>query len=153
MHRSILIISTKLNNLVSFFIVYLRSNTLVQLVRTILITFLIIHGIHLIYKISILVIFYSSKSSKSIHTLILLEKYGYLSVRSSILKTSLFHMQSSPSRFSAKGSLYLFSSNYFAAFAFSHRAVKAAGSWIAVSDSILRFMSIPASFRPCMKVE
>ena len=63
------------------------------------------------------------------------------------------NMQSSPSRFSAKGSLYLFSSNYFAAFAFSHRAVKAAGSWIAVSDSILRFMSIPASFRPCMKVE
>ena len=42
---------------------------------------------------------------------------------------------------------------YRDAFAFSHSAVKAAGSWIAVSDSILRFMSIPASFRPCMKVE
>ena len=42
---------------------------------------------------------------------------------------------------------------YFAALAMSHRAVKATGSWIAVSESILRFMSIPASFRPCMKVE
>ena len=42
---------------------------------------------------------------------------------------------------------------YFAAFAFSHRAVKAAGSWMAVSLSILRFMSMPASFRPCIKVE
>ena len=38
-------------------------------------------------------------------------------------------------------------------FARSQRAVKAAGSWIAVSESILRFMSTPASFRPCMKVE
>ena len=153
MHRSILIISTKLNNLVSFFIVYLRSNTLVQLVRTILITFLIIHGIHLIYKISILVIFYSSKSSQSIHILIILERIWLFINTQQYIKNIAFHMQSSPSRFSAKGSLYLFSSNYFAAFAFSHRAVKAAGSWIAVSDSILRFMSIPASFRPCMKVE
>ncbi len=47
----------------------------------------------------------------------------------------------------------IFRSDHFAALAFSHRAVKAAGSWIAVSDSILRFMSMPASFRPCMKVE
>ena len=38
-------------------------------------------------------------------------------------------------------------------FAVSHRAVKAAGSWIAVSESILRFMSMPAIFRPCMKLE
>ena len=38
--------------------------------------------------------------------------------------------------------------SYRAAFACSHRAVNAAGSWIAVSESILRFMSMPASFRP-----
>ncbi len=44
--------------------------------------------------------------------------------------------------------------DYLAAFfARSHRAVNAAGSWIAVSESILRFISIPACFRPYMKRE
>ena len=44
--------------------------------------------------------------------------------------------------------------SYFAAFfARSQSVVKAAGSWIAVSESILRFMSRPASFRPCINVE
>ncbi len=46
-----------------------------------------------------------------------------------------------------------FSDYALTALAISHRAVKAAGSWIAVSESILRFMSTPAIFRPCMKVE
>ena len=40
-----------------------------------------------------------------------------------------------------------------AALAFSARAVKAAGSWMASSESIFRFISTPLSFRPCMKVE
>ena len=43
--------------------------------------------------------------------------------------------------------------SYFAFLAISQRAVNAAGSWMAVSDSILRFMSTPASFRPCMNFE
>ena len=51
------------------------------------------------------------------------------------------------------GALFCFGRDYFAALAISHRAVKAAASWIAISESILRFISTPASFRPCMKVE
>ena len=47
----------------------------------------------------------------------------------------------------------LFRRNYFAFFATSQRAVKAAASWIAISESILRFMSTPASLRPCINVE
>ena len=51
-------------------------------------------------------------------------------------------------------SVFLAGLSYLAAFfARSQRAVKAAGSWIAVSESILRFMSRPASFRPCINVE
>ena len=34
-----------------------------------------------------------------------------------------------------------------------HVAEKLAGSWIAISDSILRFSSTPAFFRPFMKLE
>ena len=45
----------------------------------------------------------------------------------------------------------LFVRSYRAALAFSTRAVKAAGSAIAISDSILRFSSMPAFFRPFMK--
>ena len=37
--------------------------------------------------------------------------------------------------------------------AMSHRAVNATASLMAISDSILRLISTPASFRPCMKVE
>ena len=47
---------------------------------------------------------------------------------------------------------YLFAS-YRAAFAFSTTAAKAAGSLIAISDRLLRFSSMPAFFRPFMKVE
>ena len=47
----------------------------------------------------------------------------------------------------------LFDSVYRATLAFSVRAVKAAGSWMAISESIFRFISMPASFSPCMKVE
>ena len=43
--------------------------------------------------------------------------------------------------------------NYSAALAFSHRAVKAAGSWMAISLRTLRVRSIPDFFRPFMKVE
>ena len=53
----------------------------------------------------------------------------------------------------SKVGVFGFSADYWAFFARSHRAVKAAGSWIAVSESILRFISIPASFRPCMNLE
>ena len=51
------------------------------------------------------------------------------------------------------GGVFNLETQFRAAFACSHRAVNAAGSWIAVSESILRFMSMPASFRPCIKVE
>ena len=57
-----------------------------------------------------------------------------------------------PPRRRRTGAVGIFA-DYRAALAFSHRAVKALGSWIASSESILRFMSTPASFRPCMKVE
>jgi len=40
-----------------------------------------------------------------------------------------------------------------AAFALLVRAVKASGLWMAVSESILRFISMPESFKPCIKVE
>src|SRR5699024_7151071 len=44
--------------------------------------------------------------------------------------------------------------SYFnAAFAVSHRAVKAASSWMAISESIFRFIATPAFFRPFIKVE
>ena len=49
--------------------------------------------------------------------------------------------------------LLIFVSYFAAFFARSQSVVKAAGSWIAVSESILRFMSRPASFRPCINVE
>ena len=43
---------------------------------------------------------------------------------------------------------------YFrASFAFSTRAAKAAASWIAISDRLLRFISMPAFFRPFMNLE
>ena len=41
----------------------------------------------------------------------------------------------------------------YAFLAISHRAANATGSLMAISDSILRLISTPASFRPCMKVE
>ena len=48
----------------------------------------------------------------------------------------------------------VFYASYYRAFlAVSTRALKLAGSWIAISDSILRFSSTPAFFRPFMKVE
>ena len=43
--------------------------------------------------------------------------------------------------------------DYSAAFAFSQSEVKAAASWMAISESILRFKVTPAFFRPFMKVE
>lgn len=44
--------------------------------------------------------------------------------------------------------------NYFrAAFAFSASTAKAAGSEIASSESILRLISMPATFRPLMSLE
>ena len=42
---------------------------------------------------------------------------------------------------------------YRAALAFSTRAAKAAESWIAISDRLLRFSSMPAFLMPFMKVE
>ncbi len=43
---------------------------------------------------------------------------------------------------------------YFAAlFAVSTRAEKLFGSWIAISESIFRFSSMPLFFRPFMKTE
>ena len=42
---------------------------------------------------------------------------------------------------------------YQAFFTVSTRAAKLLGSLIAISDSILRFSSMPAFFRPAMKVE
>ena len=48
----------------------------------------------------------------------------------------------------------VFYASYYRAFlAVSTRALKLAGSWMAISDSILRFSSTPAFFRPFMKVE
>ena len=47
----------------------------------------------------------------------------------------------------------LFCRIYTAALAFSHRAVKAAGSWMAISLRTLRFRSMPDFFRPFMNVE
>ncbi len=41
----------------------------------------------------------------------------------------------------------------YAFLAMSHRAAKATESQIAISESILRLISMPATFRPCMKVE
>ena len=43
--------------------------------------------------------------------------------------------------------------NYRAALAFSTIAAKAAASWIAISDRLLRFSSMPAFFRPFMNLE
>ena len=43
--------------------------------------------------------------------------------------------------------------NYRAALAFSTMAAKAALSWMAISDRLLRLSSIPAFFTPFMKVE
>ena len=43
--------------------------------------------------------------------------------------------------------------NYRAALAFSTRAAKAAASWIAISDRLLRFISMPAFFTPFMNLE
>ena len=42
---------------------------------------------------------------------------------------------------------------YRAALAFSTRAAKAAASWIAISDRLLRFISMPAFFTPFMNLE
>ena len=41
----------------------------------------------------------------------------------------------------------------YAFLAISHRAANATGSLMAISDSILRLIWMPATFRPCMKVE
>ena len=41
----------------------------------------------------------------------------------------------------------------YAFLAMSHRAVKATASLMAISESILRLIWMPATFRPCMKVE
>ena len=41
----------------------------------------------------------------------------------------------------------------YAFLAMSHRAVNATASLIAISESILRLISMPATFRPCMKLE
>ncbi len=43
--------------------------------------------------------------------------------------------------------------NYRAALAFSTTAAKAAASWMAISDRLLRFISMPAFFRPFMNLE
>ena len=42
---------------------------------------------------------------------------------------------------------------YRAALAFSTRAAKAAASWIAISDRLLRFISMPAFLTPFMNLE
>ena len=42
---------------------------------------------------------------------------------------------------------------YFAALAFSHRAVNALGSSMANSESTLRLISMPATFRPLISLE
>ena len=48
----------------------------------------------------------------------------------------------------------VFYASYYRAFlAVSTRALKLAGSWMAISLSILRFSSMPDFFRPFMKVE
>ena len=52
----------------------------------------------------------------------------------------------------AAGDFFMFSYASLA-LAMSHRAVNATASLMAISDSILRLISTPASFRPCMKVE
>ena len=41
----------------------------------------------------------------------------------------------------------------YAFLAMSHRAVKATASLMAISESILRLIWMPATFRPCIKVE
>ena len=41
----------------------------------------------------------------------------------------------------------------YAFLAMSHRAVNATASLIAISESILRLISMPATFKPCMKLE
>ena len=70
-----------------------------------LITFLIIHGIHLIYKISILVIFYSSKSSQSIHILIILEKIWLFINAQQYIKNIAFSYAKLPFAVFRKGEL------------------------------------------------
>ena len=47
----------------------------------------------------------------------------------------------------------LFVCTFYAFFARSQRAVNATASLIAISLSILRLISMPLTFRPCMKVE
>ena len=62
-----------------------------------------------------------------------------------------------PIEFIKKETLYSVSFFMFCyaslALAMSHRAVNATASLMAISDSILRLIWTPASFRPCMKVE
>src|SRR5699024_5384798 len=55
-----------------------------------------------------------------------------------------------PRQYSASGALQAF---YTAALAFSTRAVNAASSAMAISDSIFRFRVTPAFFKPFIKVE
>ena len=47
----------------------------------------------------------------------------------------------------------LYVMDYREAFAFSTRAAKAAGSWIAISDRLLRFISMPDFLTPFMNLE
>ena len=47
----------------------------------------------------------------------------------------------------------MFRVSVYAFLAMSHRAVKATASLMAISESILRLIWIPATFRPCIKVE
>ena len=47
----------------------------------------------------------------------------------------------------------MFRVSVYAFLAMSHRAVKATASLMAISESILRLIWMPATFRPCMKVE
>lgn len=42
--------------------------------------------------------------------------------------------------------------DYSAALAVSQSFAKAASSWMAISESILRLMSMPATFSPCMSL-
>ena len=47
----------------------------------------------------------------------------------------------------------MFRVSVYAFLAMSHRAVKATASLMAISESILRLIWMPATFRPCIKVE
>ena len=74
----------------------------------------------------------------------------YHSIHTAALRFSLLSFIKKETLYSVSFFMFCYAS---LALAMSHRAVNATASLMAISDSILRLISTPASFRPCMKVE